>query len=128
MYYKCVFPASCFRQRTNVAQGLVNGILNETRTHPCFQFEWNLVGQVGLHRAYSPSFLECVYFSLLYPSLIFDMFIVECESARTRVRVCVCVCVCVCLSVCELAFEQFWVSPLTKAGRWKHTYILYKRM
>ena len=35
--YVCMFPACCFRQRTDVAQGLVNGVLNETWTHSCFQ-------------------------------------------------------------------------------------------
>ena len=44
-----------------------------------------MVGQVGLCRGCCSSFLKCVYFGLLYPSLIFDMFIV--------------VCVCVCKSV-----------------------------
>ena len=28
--YICMFPACCFRQRTCVAQGLFNGVLNET--------------------------------------------------------------------------------------------------
>ena len=31
-----------------------------------------------LYRGYSPFFFKCVYFSLLYPSSIFDMFIVVC--------------------------------------------------
>ena len=83
--YTCMFPVCCFLQRTYVAQGLVNGVLNEIWTHSCFQFEWPLVGKVGLYRSYSPSFREWVYFGLLYLSLIFDMFIV----------VCMCVCVCV---------------------------------
>ena len=34
-----MFPACCFRQRTYMAQGLVNGVLNETGTHLCLQFE-----------------------------------------------------------------------------------------
>ena len=80
-----MFPACCFRQRTCVAQGLVIGVLNETWTHSCFQFKWPLVGQVALNRGHSPSFLESVYFGLLYLSLIFDMFIV--------------VCICVCVSI-----------------------------
>ena len=33
--YMCMFPACCFRQKTYVAQGLLNGLLNET----CLQFE-----------------------------------------------------------------------------------------
>ena len=28
--YMCMFSASCFRQRTYVAQGLINGVLTET--------------------------------------------------------------------------------------------------
>ena len=36
-------------------------------------------------------FLECVYFDLIYPYLIFDMFIVVCVCPRARVCVCVCV-------------------------------------
>ena len=28
--YICMFPACCFRQRTNVARGLFNGVLNKT--------------------------------------------------------------------------------------------------
>ena len=30
MLYMYIFPAYCFRQRTYVTQGLVNGVLNET--------------------------------------------------------------------------------------------------
>ena len=33
--YMCMFPTCCFPQRTYIAQGLVNGVLNETRTHSC---------------------------------------------------------------------------------------------
>ena len=28
--HTCMFPACCFRQRTYITQGLVNGVLNET--------------------------------------------------------------------------------------------------
>ena len=35
-----MFPACCFRQRTCVAQGLLNGVLNETCTHSCFQYKY----------------------------------------------------------------------------------------
>ena len=31
--HACMFPAYCFLQRRNMAQGLVNGVLNETWTH-----------------------------------------------------------------------------------------------
>ena len=54
----------------------------------------DLSGQTSLYRGRYSSFLECVYFSLLYPSLIFDIFVV--------------VCVYVCVFV--LALEGFWVS------------------
>ena len=98
MLYICMFPTCCFRQRKCVAQDLLNGVLNETWTHSCFQYKWLLSGQTGLYRGPCSSFLECVYFGLLYLSLIFDMFIV----------VCVCVCMCVCVYVLKL--EWFWVS------------------
>ena len=75
-----MFPACCFRQRTCVARGLFNGLLNETLTHSYFQYKCPLVGQTGLYRCRRSSFLECVYFGLLYLSLIFDMFIVVCKN------------------------------------------------
>ena len=90
MLYMCVFPACCFRQTTCVAQGLFNGVLNETWTYSCFQYKWPLLGQTGLYRDRCSSFLECVNFGLLYMSLIFDMFIVVC--------------------VCVFALEWFWIS------------------
>ena len=105
-----MFPACCFRQRTCVAQGLLYGVLNETWTHSCFQYKWLLSCQTGSYRGCCPSFLECVYFGLLYPSLIFDMFIV------------VCVCVCVCVGVvwgftygifCVCIMERFVVFKFT---------------
>ena len=42
--HMCIFPAWCFHQRTCMAQGLDNGVLNETWTHLCLQFEWCSVG------------------------------------------------------------------------------------
>ena len=84
--YICMFPACCFRQRTYVAQGLVNGgtqwDLNSLLFADWMFFSW--LGRV-LYRGYSPFYSECIYFSLLYPSWIFDMFIVVCAY------VCVCV-------------------------------------
>ena len=38
--YICMFPASCFRNRKYVAQGLFNGVLNETWIHFCFQYKY----------------------------------------------------------------------------------------
>ena len=75
--YMCIFPASSFRQRTYVAQGLLNGIHNETWTQFCLQFECFPVGLGGFYiEALLFFFFECVYFSVLYPALIYDMFIV----------------------------------------------------
>ena len=83
--------------------GLFNKVLNETWTHSCFQYKWFLSGQTGLYKVLVSSFLECVYFGLLYPTLIFDMFIVVCVCVCCRWSVlgfhqqlfCVCVCKCV---------------------------------
>ena len=61
-------------------------------------FSW--FGQV-LYKGYPPFFLDCVYFSLLYPSWIFHMFII----------VCVCVCVCVHVGV-VLGFTNSYFSSL----------------
>ena len=36
--YMCMFPVCYFRQRTYVAQGLVNKVFNETLIHSCFRF------------------------------------------------------------------------------------------
>ena len=60
---------------------------------------------------YSPTSLECVCFGLLYPSLIFDMFIVVCVCVRTRV--CVCVGVGMVLgSIKRLFFLSVWACVL----------------
>ena len=37
--HTCMFPAWCFRQRTFMPQGLVNGVFIENWTHSCLQFE-----------------------------------------------------------------------------------------
>ena len=42
--HTCMFPSAHFCQRTCMAQGLVNGIFNETRTHSCLQIQWFSVG------------------------------------------------------------------------------------
>ena len=95
--YICMFPACCFRQRTYVARRPFNGVLNETWTHSCFQYKWPLFGQAGLYRGRCSSFLKCVYFGLLYLSLIFDVYI------------CMCVCVCARAYVCVLTLELLGV-------------------
>ena len=51
---------------------------------------------MGLYRGLPLFFFECVYLSLLYPSLILNMFLSSLAS-------CVCMCVCVCV------FEWFWI-------------------
>ena len=68
-----------------MAQGLVNRVLNKTWIHSCLQFECCSIWLWVLYRGYSLFFLEYVHFSLLYPSLIFDIFL----------SLCVCVYVCV---------------------------------
>ena len=83
--HTCMFPVWCFRQRTCMAQGLVNGIFNETWTHSCLQFEWFSVNYVVFYEIASFFFLECVSLSFYFTPhliLIFD-------------TLCVCVCVCV---------------------------------
>ena len=99
LLYMCMFPACCFRQRTYVAQGLVNGVLNESLNHSCSQFECFSVRLWVLYRGYSPLFLESVYFSLLYPSLIFDMFLSLCVGG--------CGCVCVVLGFTSSYFKSY---------------------
>ena len=67
-----MFPACCFRQRTCVAQGLLNGVFNETWTHSCFLYKWFSFGQIYLYKGLCSFFLECVYFDLLYLIYISD--------------------------------------------------------
>ena len=72
--------------------------LTLVRSLNVFQLVWLWV----LYRSYSAFFLECVYFSLLYPSLIFDMF-------------CRCVCLCVCARVgVVLGFTNSYFSSLCR--------------
>ena len=75
------FPACCFRQRTYMAQGLVNGVLNKIWTHSCSQFECFSFG----YGFYIEDFLS---FSL-------SVFTLDCLTFIWYVYV-VCVCVCVC--------------------------------
>ena len=75
-----MFPAYCFRQRTCVAEGPFNVVLNETWTHSCFLCKWPLVCQAGLYRGRCSSFLECVYIYIYFfffsesfvPSILFS--------------------------------------------------------
>ena len=69
--YMCIYPACFFRERTYVAQGLVNGVLNETWTHSYSTFElryiskflrWNLIIFFQLHGVFE----LLSSFSLLY--------------------------------------------------------------
>ena len=52
--YICMFPACCFCQRTYLAQGLCNRVLNETWTHSGFKYKWPLVSEAGLYRVVVP--------------------------------------------------------------------------
>ena len=70
--YMYMFPASCFHQRTYVAQGLVNGVLNETwRSFSLFPIECLLYSALSLFdvvwgftnsftNSYFSSLCECV--------------------------------------------------------------------
>ena len=53
--HTCMFLVSCFRQRTCMSQGLVNGVFNET--HMCLHFEWFSVGYVFFYEGHSLLFL-----------------------------------------------------------------------
>ena len=79
----CMFPAWCFLQRTCLAQGLVNGIFNETNL--CFLFKWFLL--IFFFNAGPSLFLECDSLSLLYPSFTFDIWYVVCVCVSVSVRV-----------------------------------------
>ncbi len=46
--HTCMFPACCFRQRTYMAQGLVNGVLNETHVCSLSDFLFDM----GLYRGH----------------------------------------------------------------------------
>ena len=76
--YICMFPACCFRQRTCVAQGLLNGVRNETWTHSCFQYKWFLSGQT------------CFYKDFV--AISWSMFILFCFTLLWYL-ICACVCV-----------------------------------
>ena len=96
--YMCMFPACCFRQRTYVAEGLGNGVLNDLNSllFALWIFFLSVLGSIN----YSPFFLVCVYFSILwYLSL--------------------CVCVYVCTRVGEvLGFTNSYVSFLRECVSW----------
>ena len=47
--HTCMFPAYCFRQRTYMAEGDVNGLLNETWTPSCLEFEWFSFGYIYIY-------------------------------------------------------------------------------
>ena len=88
--HMCMFPAYCFHQRTYIAHSLVNGVLNETWTHSCLQFEWFSVGYGFISR--SSSLFFRVRFTLV-------------SFTPHWYLICFChVYVCVC------ALEWFWIS------------------
>ena len=88
--HMCIFPSWCFYQRTCMAQGLVNGVFNESWTHSWLQFEWFSVGYGFLWRSFFSFSLSVFTLVCFTPHLflIFDMM---------------CVCVYVCVGV-------FWIS------------------
>ena len=94
-------------------------------SHVCSLNDCQLV--MGLYKGHPLFILECVYLSLLYPLLIFDMFCCCC------VCVCVCVgvvldftnryfssvCVCVCVCVLEIFFcIHVWLCSLKFTGNY----------
>ena len=90
--YMCIFPDCCFCQRTYAAQGLVNGVHNETWTHSCSQFECFFPFGCGFY-------IEVIlYFSL-------SVFTLVCFTPLWYL---ICFCRCVCVCVCTL--EWFWAS------------------
>ena len=75
--HTCMFPASYFVRKYIWHQVLLMGYsvrLELTRAYNLNDFQ--LV--MGLYRGHPPFFFECVYLRLLYPSLIFDVFVVVC--------------------------------------------------
>ena len=118
MCYIYVFLQLVAFVREHVVQGLLNGVHNEIWTHSCFQYKWLLVGQASLYRGRCSSFLECVYFGLLYQSLIFDMFIVVCVCMLALewfwvLLTVLCECVCVCVYLGEFCSFKFTVSSFS---------------
>ena len=81
--YMCMFPACCFHQRTYVAQSLVNGVLNDTWTHSCLQFEWFSVGLGGF------------YIEVILPFSLSE-FTLDCF---TDIYIYIYICACVCVSL-----------------------------
>ena len=79
---------------------------------------------MGLYRGLPLFFFECVYLSLLYPSLIFDIFS----------SLCICVCIGVVLdftnsyfsSVCECASWGFFSVCMHGSGNVLHSLSLYQ--
>ena len=66
-----MFHACCFRQRTYIAPGLFNGVLNILLFAVLMIFSYLWV----LYSGHLLFFLEYVYLSLLYLSFISDMFL-----------------------------------------------------
>ena len=88
--YMCMFPACCFRQRTYVVQGLVNGVHNET-----------LVSSLN-----DLWLVRWVYIGVIHP-LSWSVFTLVCFYPLWYL---ICLSLCVCVCVCALPLEWFWVS------------------
>ena len=91
--YICMFPACCFHQRTCVAQGLLNGVPNETWIHSRFQYKWFLSDWICFIRVFVPP--SWSMFTLVFSTLLCYLI---------SLSLCVCVCVCVCVSMCVCWF------------------------
>ena len=104
--YVCFQPVAFIREHMCRKVLLIGYTMRLELTLVCSLNAFQLVWAGFIYRLF-PFFLECVYFSLLYPSL-FDMFIVVC--------VCVCVCAlarfCVSLTVIFLLYVFVWVCVL----------------
>ena len=107
--HTCMLPACCFRQRTYVAQGLVNRVLKESWTHWCLQFEWFSFGYGFILRSSSLFLRVCFTFACFTPhwylicflpltvcvGVVFDF--TNSYFSSVSVRVCVLEIFCLCM-------------------------------
>ena len=95
IYLFCSYICACFQLVAFVREPicpkalLMGYSMRLELTRVCSLNDFKLV--IGLYRGHPLFFLECIYFCLLYTSLIFDMFLL------LLLLLCVCVCVCVCV-------------------------------
>ena len=101
-----MFPACCFRQRTYMVQGFVNGVLSETWIHLCLQFECFSVGY-----GFFLSVFTLAYFT---PHLLlrFDTLFSLCVCVLVWFRILLNVCLemlCVCAWSCGLKYTGKYI-------------------